>query len=1135
MKQLMVAVSAALMGLASSAKTVTVYVAPNGNDANDGSAAKPVLNLSKAVELMRLDKEAEARRIIIRDGVYKAETNEVSIGAKDVNVTIEAEHPGKVLYTGAEKVTGWRPYPGDKRFLMADLPFKAQPRMLYMLSIGGANAEMASFPDFGGENKMPYLASPADARLGNKTVMHYDSQFLPKGESFKDLDLESAWLTIPQEWANTRTYILTNDWQHDTFVIQTPVPEPFGRFNTGFQIANCRLGMRHPGMWMCESGKGRIVYWPKEGETAETLNKNASISRAVRFFSAFASKNFVMRGLTFEAFAAPFSTPWGKPGPVVITLGGYPNGTDQYDMAVEQCTIRNCAGNGILLNYANKCRVSDCDVSYMGGTGVTTAGSSSGNSIVRNHIHHCGLFETAGACLNVSSGSSHYDFNHIHHSAGPGVVMWSYKSTFNSNHLHHTMLSSRDGGSLYGGYMFTELIGNWTHDTGNWPGLYNDEGGQRCVFTGNRFDGSWWPFHMHDCYGIVVTNNTITCDDAMRFSFQGSVHCVFSNNLIRTAKMITEDPYMECCDVWMDNRIELKNKATGKYEPAGKVTLPKLVKGEKPAVTCVPNKGKCIDHWLWIGWMAEPQGSYPLDRTKDGYYAYGAPGRAHFVTTYDSTNLYFHGNYAYNALMGYKGSRHNGHEWGKDDCVRFCFENGYTATVFFDQKCKAAFSDGATNTADNACMGFPGGVGDGWVYWAIAVPFEKTGLKNVKTAADAIGKEIKFNAICYNGDHDEYRYFMQPKGDDILTGRMKFVRKDPPDATGYAAERLQDAEGGVHTGAAYPNGAVESDLETAYRPRNDYDGVEGFKPRNQVLMGYVMKDRRAEAGHRAILVQPYTGEDPTATTRRFQRMEQSWTETSGGRWFVTLQHYDLETRAVASKNAVYYGFKYPRGGSFKIFLDANYAEGGEVSESEVVFDGATAKVHNRVKTGLFGKGYDVWAKMAFSQAPVSVKEVPYKGGKGKRYIVEFDMKPTSGEIVVKATVSETSAEDAAARFDAEPLSFDREALVKAAHDEWQKVLSPVKMGGDGASVSVLRTAIYGAYAFCGGGEKGFRVGLDGTSSLNVKTKGFKDETSRVKAITLDGQPLPAEFPKAEVGWKTRQYFKGGQTLLIEFE
>ena len=145
------------------------------------------------------------------------------------------------------------------------------------------------------------------------------------------------------------------------------------------------------------------------------------------------------------------------------------------------------------------------------------------------------------------------------------------------------------------------------------------------------------------------------------------------------------------------------------------------------------------------------------------------------------------------------------------------------------------------------------------------------------------------------------------------------------------------------------------------------------------------------------------------------------------------------------------------------------------------------------------------------------------------------MKPTSGEIVVKATVSEKSEADAAARFDAEPLSFDREALVKASHDAWQKILLPVKMGGDGASVSVLRTAVYGAYAFCGGGEKGFRVDIDGTNSLNVKTKGFKDETSRVKAITVNGKPVPEEFPKDPTPWKTLQYFKGGQTLLIEFE
>ena len=1136
MKKLMIAAGAALMGLAASAaETMTVYVAPNGNDTNDGSAAKPVLNLSRAFEVMRAATNATAKRVLIRDGVYKIEAKAVGLTPKDKNVTIEAEHPGKVLYTGAEKVTGWKPYEADSRFLVADLPFEGKAEMLYMLSVAGENAELASYPDFGGENKMPYLASQEDAWSGNRTVMKYDSLALPKGQTFEGLDLTSAWVTVPQEWATTRSFILTNDWQHDTFVFKTPINMPLGQFNTGFQIVNCRVGMRKPGMWMFEAGKGRIVYWPKEGETAEKLNEIATVSRAQAFLTAYSAENLVIRGLTIEGLASPFNTWRVEPDPVAIRLSGYVHATNRYNMVVEDCEIRSCAGVGIKLAYANGCFVRRCHVHDMGSTGIMTEGSSGHNSITFNHIHHCSLFNTSGSCMYVASGSSHYDNNHIHHSPYAGCTMWSYQSTFNSNHIHHTMLSGRDGGGLYGAYMFTDLIGNWTHDMGNWPGLYNDEGGQRCTFALNNFEGGWWPFHMHDCYGIVVTNNILTCRDAMRFSFQGSCHCIFSNNLIRTGKMITKDPYMETCDVWMDNPIELWDDAKKAYVPTGKkVTLPKLVKPAKAPLVCVPSKGLAIQNWLWIGWFADPQGWHQVDRTKEGYYAYGVPGNVNFCTVYDSTNLYFHGQYHYNKLMGYKGSRHNGHEWGTDDGIRFCFQNGYTATLFFDKDCKAVFSDGATNSAFNVCMCPQRSVGDGWIYWAIAVPFEKTGLK-IKTAADAIGKEIKFNVISYNGDHDETRYLMQPNGKDLLTARMKFAYKDKPDLTGGSVSTMLQSEDGAYwPGAMYPFGKVQLDLETSYRHTDVYEAAQGYQPRNIKLMGYALRDRAGmAAGHRAFLFQAYTGEDPVGKGRRSQHMEQYSQSAPAGRYHVNLQRWDLETYTFASENAVWVRYHYPRGGIFKLLVDGNYADGdASVSASEIKVEGQELVGHNRVKTGFFGKGYDVWTKMAFNHRPVKVDEIETPG-KGKRCLVTFDLDPVDDDLVIKTTVSEQSAEDAAARFAAEPTGFDFYARQAQSVTAWQKVFegqqASCDVGGDGKMVRVFKTAVYGAYTMPGNAaEKKFVVINKGTDKIKVTAKGVKDASSVLKSVLINGAAAPEKGLAADA-------FKDGSTLELVFE
>ena len=1138
MKRMMAASLLAAMGLAVHAEPATVYVATDGNDANDGSAAKPVLNLSRAVALTRAATNAPARRIVIRDGVYRVETNVVKVLKQDVNLTIEAEHSGKVLYTGAEKVTGWRKYDQDDRFLMADLPFETKPEMLYMLSVGGENAEIASFPDFGGENKMPYLASEEDSASGNRTVMKYDSLALPKGQTFEGLDLDSAWVTVPQEWATTRSYILTNDWQHDTFVFKTPINMPIGHFNTGFQIVNCRLGMRHPGMWMFESGKKRLVYWPKEGETVEKLNKIASVSRSYGFLYACQATNFVVRGITVEALAAPFRG--GNPRPVAFLMdgGGGPNQV-RYNMTIENCEVRDSAGEGIVFFYLNGSTIRNCHVHHLGGTGIQTEGSSFGNTVQHNHVHHCSLFNTSGACLNVSSGSSHYDFNHVHHSPYAGVVMWTGHSTFNSNHIHHVMLSSRDGGGLYGGYMFTDLIGNWTHDTGDWPGLYNDEGGQRCTFALNRFDGSWWPFHMHVCWGIVVSNNVFTCDDGMRFSFMGSCHCIFKDNVIRTTKKIVADPYLESCDEW-DNLLELK-QSDGSYKPAGRVSFPcnSVKLPPKGPYACHPTLCEGMNgNGQFLTWSSPAcTKTVPIDRMRDGRHAHGVPG-ADMLITYDTTNLYWHGLYYYNVLYPYPGSKHMGTDWEKSDGIRFHFK-GYQVMLFMNDPATAIDSKGWKFPKDHVEWGRVGWLGDGSYWMSVKIPWEKIGVKLAK-ASDLFGKELPFNVEWINHDHDEHRFYNQPDGDNYLTGRLAFAPEFETDKTfDVETSMLQTKEGVRLTGAMAPFGKIQSDIETSYRHRDDYDDVQGYQARNIKLMGYVLRDRsdRSTAGHRTFLMQPYTGKDPEGTGRRSQHMEQASLYTYAGTFGVNLQRWDLETHVAATENALFHKYRYIRGGIVKVLLDGNYAdEGCTVEESEFKLDGKVLTGHIKAKAGLFKKGYEAWVKAEYNQTPVELKEIA-SPGKGKRYILIFDIMPQIGDIVAKFAVSEKSAADAEAKFAAEKIGTDFDKAKAAAIALWQDIYSKMykkmSISGDWRSVRAVKTAIRGAYTMPGGEDKDFCLMQKGVDLIKVSVKGAKGPDVRVKTVTKNGEALPKKFPE-EYG-KEKPYFHNGDTINLVFE
>ena len=124
----------------------TVWMAPNGNDeTGDGSKAKPVATLQKAVDLTRKILTDEDKKIVVKDGLYRFE-EAVALEGGDSGLTIEAEHIGKAVFTGARPVTGWKTDPKDKRFLVADFPFRPKDGWAYSFAANGVRATFSCFP-----------------------------------------------------------------------------------------------------------------------------------------------------------------------------------------------------------------------------------------------------------------------------------------------------------------------------------------------------------------------------------------------------------------------------------------------------------------------------------------------------------------------------------------------------------------------------------------------------------------------------------------------------------------------------------------------------------------------------------------------------------------------------------------------------------------------------------------------------------------------------------------------------------------------------------------------------------------------------------------------------------------------------
>ena len=741
-----------------------INVSPQGDDVNgDGSSARPYATLAKAVAAAKSGSEKQ-NEIVFADGTYCFDAP-VLIDAKTPVSRIRAANPGKAVLSGAAGIMGWRRDKKDGRFLVADIPFEIDANASYALVVNGACATMALYPEKS-KRALPYFADGSDIALDNRTVIRYDKKVLPSGDMFKDLDLASVRLVVPQEWAKNRPYIATNDWKNGVFYLKSKTNMPLGKYNQGYRVANSIQGMTEPGTWMFEGTTAKIRYWPRKGETAKNIN--ASISKALRIITVSHVKNLTISGLVLEGCSvAPGSGVYAKNGPAAVIGGWRPEG-----LVVDNCEIRNTAGTGILVTKPVNTEVRNSKIHGIGGHGVHYSDGGNGGGVYDCEIFNVG---SSGAYLQLPKVT--LKGCHIHHAGRSAATLWTTGGSVVSNEFDHTMLSSRDGGAVYGAMNDSLFEGNYCHDCGDWPGLYNDEGGRNTVYRGNRFERCWWPIHMHDCRNIVVTNNLMACDKPMRFSFQGSANCVFRDNLVRAPKKIDSDPYVGNCAVW-ENIVETGSFKSG-WKRQGVVKLTKGIAPPKsPRIALFVPKAADAEAKAFeakdIPFPWKNRGV--IDRDETGRESPGCPGGAVFFA-WDEVNLYVKALYEYNKFMNYKGARTIGPgPWGMSDGLKFVFE-GFDVTVFLDGT--VVSSDPSLKFGpENLVVKSHGGCGAGGWSMRFAVPLAKFRLDGKKIGA-LVGRKIPFDTVFYNVEYDETRYYEGPSKGDRTAGSIILLEKQP--------------------------------------------------------------------------------------------------------------------------------------------------------------------------------------------------------------------------------------------------------------------------------------------------------------------------------------------------------------------
>jgi hypothetical protein len=102
--------------LATPAHAAEVFVAPNGNDAADGSAEKPLATLQAGVSRL-----APGDTLVVRGGTYRETVVFPRSGTAGQPITVRP-HPGeKVVISGCDPVGGWQLYDADKNIWRAPM------------------------------------------------------------------------------------------------------------------------------------------------------------------------------------------------------------------------------------------------------------------------------------------------------------------------------------------------------------------------------------------------------------------------------------------------------------------------------------------------------------------------------------------------------------------------------------------------------------------------------------------------------------------------------------------------------------------------------------------------------------------------------------------------------------------------------------------------------------------------------------------------------------------------------------------------------------------------------------------------------------------------------------------------------